>query len=87
MLLFAQQKIYYTSHHDELIPYEIENPLLIFVGSSVEPKPKSGSISNVQEAENINVISDVLLVINFLRDFLKKRKVYLNWISELINQG
>jgi hypothetical protein len=87
LLLFAQQKIYYTSHHDELIPYEIENPLLIFVGSSVEPKPKSGSISKVQEAENIDVISDVLLVINFLRDFLKKRKVYLNWISELINQG
>lgn len=83
LLLFTQQKIYFTKHQNELLPFEIENPLLIFVGSSVEPKPKSGSLSKAQETENLEVISDVKLVLDFLNDFLKNRSKYLEWIKLL----
>ena len=84
LLLFVQQKIYFTKHHDELLQFEIENPLLIFVGSSVEPKPKSGSLSKAQESQNQEVISDVKLVLDFLNDFLQNRAKYLEWIKALI---
>lgn len=87
LLLFVQQKIYYNMHHDELLPFEIENPLLIFVGSSVEPKPKSGSLSKAQESENQEVISDIKLVLDFLNDFLKNRAKYLQWIKVLIEHS
>jgi gamma-glutamylcyclotransferase (GGCT)/AIG2-like uncharacterized protein YtfP len=87
LLLFVQQKIYFTKHHDELLPFEIENPLLIFVGSSVEPKPKSGSLSKAQESENQEVISDVKLVLDFLNDFLQNRAKYLQWIKVLIEHS
>lgn len=84
LLLFVQQKIYYTRHHDELLPFEIENPLLIFVGSSVEPKAKAGS---EQDKENQAVVSDVKLVLDFLKDFLSNRKKYLEWIKVLIEHS
>lgn len=87
LLLFVQQKIYFTKHHDELLPFEIENPLLIFVGSSVEPKPKSGSLSKTQESENQEVISDVKLVLDFLNDFLQNRAKYLQWMKALIEHS
>jgi len=87
LLLFVQQKIYFTKHHDELLPFEIENPLLIFVGSSVEPKPKTGSLSKAQESENQEVISDVKLVLDFLKDFLQNRAKYLQWIKALIEHS
>ncbi len=83
LLLFLQQKIYFTKHHNDLLPYEIENPLLIFVGSSVEPKPKSGSLSGAQQQENTAVISDVKIVLDFLNDFLQNRGKYLHWIQAL----
>lgn len=87
LLLFVQQKIYFTKHHDELLPFEIENPLLIFVGSSVEPKPKTGKLSQAQESENQEVISDVKLVLDFLNDFLQNRTKYLQWIKALIEHS
>lgn len=87
LLLFVQQKIYFTKHHDELLPFEIENPLLIFVGSSVEPKPKTGSLSKAQESENQEVISDVKLVLDFLKDFLQNRAKYLQWIKVIIEHS
>lgn len=87
LLLFVQQKIYFTKHHDELLPFEIENPLLIFVGSSVEPKPKTGKLSQAQESENQEVISDVKLVLDFLNDFLQNRAKYLEWIKALIEHS
>lgn len=87
LLLFVQQKIYFTKHHDELLPFEIENPLLIFVGSSVEPKPKTGKLSQAQESENQEVISDVKLVLDFLKDFLQNRAKYLQWIKALIEHS
>lgn len=86
LLLFAQQKMYFTKHHDELMPFEIENPLLIFVGSSVEPKPKSGNLSQAQQNENKDVISDVKIVLDFLNDFLKERAKYQNWIKVLMQR-
>jgi len=86
LLLFAQQKIYFAKHHDELQTFEIENPLLIFVGSSVEPKPKSGTLSQAQQSENKDVISDVKIVLDFLEDFLKERAKYQNWMKVLMQR-
>lgn len=83
LLLFVQQKVYFAKHREELLPYGIEAPLLIFVGSSVEPKPKSGSLGAAQQEENAAVISDVKLVLDFLNDFLQNRSRYLGWITAL----
>ncbi len=79
LLLFVQQKLYFINNHDVLKPSEIENPLLIFVGSSVEPKPSSKAVKD----ENNNVISDVLKVLDFLNDFLTDRDKYIEWIKTL----
>lgn len=79
LLLFVQQKIYFTRHKEELSPYNIENPLLIFVGTSVEPKA-----TKKQEEENKEVISDVKIVLDFFNDFLKNRKHFISWINHLM---
>ena len=82
LLLFAQQKLYYTDNHEILIPYQIENPLLIFVGSSVEPKPSSSA----QKKENEDVVSDVKTVLDFFNDFLQNRTKYIDWINDLLSR-
>ena len=79
MLLFTQQKIYYSKFRAVLTPYEIENPLLLFVGSSVEPKPSSKDSIK----ENKDVISDVKTVLDFFNDFLNNREKYIVWINAL----
>lgn len=78
LLLFLQQKLYYTTHREELQPYNIEDPLLIFVGTSVEPKAKGA-----QADENKEVISDVKKVLDFFRDMLSQRSQYVTWIDDL----
>jgi len=78
LLLFLQQKLYYTTHKEELQPYNIEDPLLIFVGTSVEPKAKGA-----QAEENRGVISDVKKVLDFFRDLFHKRSQYVRWIDDL----
>lgn len=83
LLLFVQQKAYFAKHREELAPYGIEAPLLIFVGSSVEPKPKSGNPGTAQQEDNAAVLSDVKLVLDFLNDFLQNRPGYLGWIKAL----
>jgi hypothetical protein len=79
LLLFLQQKLYYESRRNEIEPYRIENPLLIFVGTSVEPKAK-GTVAD----ENKEVISDVKKVLDFFNDFFRRRDQYIGWIDDLI---
>lgn len=78
LLLFLQQKLYYTTNKNELLPHNIEDPLLIFVGTSVEPRARG-----IQAVENQEVISDVKKVLDFLKDFLAKRNQYVKWIDDL----
>lgn len=83
MLLFLQQKIYYIKQRKELETYNIEDPLLVFVGTSVEPKP-----SSKEKEENEVVISDVKTVLDFFSDVLGTMQKYVDWIGELwANQG
>ena len=78
LLMFLQQKIYYAAHREELQTYKIEDPLLLFVGTSVEPKAKG-----TQLEENREVISDVKKVLDFLKDMFAKRRQYVKWIEDL----
>lgn len=78
LLLFLQQKVYYATHTEELQTFRIEDPLLIFVGTSVEPKAKG-----TQAEENKEVISDVKTVLDFFKDLLEKRSQYVQWINDL----
>lgn len=78
LLLFLQQKLYYATHKEELQPYNIEDPLLIFVGTSVEPKAKGAQVE-----ENKEVISDVKKVLDFFRDLFSHRSQYVRWIDDL----
>jgi hypothetical protein len=80
LLLFIQQKIYFDRHKVELQEYSIENPLLVFVGSSVEPRA-----SKKRQAENETVISDVKKVLDFFRDLLSSRDKYVGYIDDLRN--
>lgn len=79
LLLFIQQKVFFAKKHNELEPYSIEDPLLIFVGSSVEPKPSS----KTQIEENSNVVSDVKTVLDFFNDYLQNRSKFIKWIKLL----
>jgi hypothetical protein len=78
LLLFLQQKMYYTQHKEELRQYNIEEPLLIFVGTSVEPRAKG-----VVAEENKEVISDVKRVLDFINDLFSRRRQYVKWIDDL----
>ena len=52
--------------------------MLVFVGSSVEPKA-----TGIQAEENKEVISDVKKVLDFVSDFLSDRAKYVKWIDDL----
>ena len=78
LLLFVQQKLFYYRNQDSLQLYNIQNPLLVFVGSSVEPKA-----TGIQAEENKEVISDVKKVLDFVSDFLNDRAKYVKWIDDL----
>ena len=71
LLLFAQQKLYFHLNQSSLELYQVESPLLIFVGHTVNPKAKG------KEAEdNEETISDVKILLDFWQDFLTNRSKY-----------
>ncbi|QKZ12664.1 DEAD/DEAH box helicase family protein [Spirosoma sp. KUDC1026] len=84
LLLFAQQKLHYYRQPEQMQTYQLENPLLVFVGSSVVPKT---SASTSEKRENEDVISDVKTVLDFFLDFTTNRGQYVSWITALRNNG
>ncbi|MDO9548899.1 MAG: DEAD/DEAH box helicase family protein [Candidatus Marinimicrobia bacterium] len=79
LLLFAQQNLYYELHPEVTAEYQIENPLLIFVGHTVNPQAKGQQ----EKKENELVISDVKLLVQFFADFLAHQNKYVGWLDRL----
>ncbi len=82
LLLFAQQKLHFYQQPDLIQTYQLENPLLVFVGSSVVPKA-----TGTEKRENDDVISDVKTVLDFFLDFTTDRTKYMGWITALRHNG
>jgi len=80
MLIFGQQKALYNLHKEELSEYQLENPLQIFVGHTVIPKP-----GTVDKRENERTISDVKLLLEFYQDFLKNPATYEGTIQDVVD--
>ncbi len=70
LLSFYEQVIYYQRNKTALKPFNIENPLMIFVGTSV-----SGKQNN----------SDVLKLCRFLSDFINSAEKYQGFITNILN--
>ncbi len=83
LLLFTQQKLYYNLNDDVAEEYQIENPLLIFVGHTVNPK----ATNKGEKEENEITISDVKLLINFFAEFLSERQKFTNYLHDIINKN
>ncbi len=82
LLLFAQQKLYFKFNEAALERYQIADPLLIFVGHTVNPKAKG------KEAEdNEETIADVQLLLKFWQDFLTDRAKYETIIGQVLAHG
>lgn len=82
LLLFTQQKLYYKLNKAELEEYKIENPLLIFVGHTVNAKAKGK-----EAEENEETISDVKILLEFWQDLLVNRNKYEEIIGQVLNCG
>lgn len=81
LLVFGQQKALYNQSKEELSEYQLENPLQIFVGHTVIPKAKAkADIEN-----NKQTITDVELLLEFYKDFLKHPAVYKNIIQDVLD--
>ncbi len=81
LLLFLQQKYFYRQNKEEVWDFKIENPLLIFVGHTVNPKPTT----QTDRQENEKTISDVSLLIHFFKDFLGNPAKYEATIDDVVN--
>lgn len=75
LLTFYQQKKLFTEHITEIVPFNIENPLFVFVGHSVT----GGSDSDKA------TLTDVAFILDFFRNFVSKKDEYSEYIKELIN--
>ncbi len=70
LLSLYEQKIYFRNYSRQIKPFNIENPLMIFVGSSVSGKKND---------------SDVLQVVKFLSRFANEKEVFERIIQNILN--
>jgi hypothetical protein len=81
LLSFYQQKKFYFDKADEFEPFNIENPLMVFVGSSVIGRKREGQMTE----SDLATISDVGEVINFISDFTKNNGKSVKCINLLMS--
>ena len=74
LLTYYQQKKLYIDKKDEYKKFNIENPLMVFVGSSV----------NAVRTERGRSTSDVVDILFFFNDFIKNKEKSLNSIKRII---
>lgn len=75
LLMFYQQKKLFLLCKKSFSKFNIENPLFIFVGASV----------NAVRKENDCKISDVVSVVNYFRDFIQYRSKFVSYIGAIID--
>jgi len=84
LLLFAQQILFYKNNKIDIGEYNIENPLLIFIGHTVNPKATSRS----EKEDNTVTVSDVKILLEFVKDFLDNAAKYKRYIQNIFaNEG
>lgn len=81
LLAFYQQKYLFKVHQSEVSQWNIENPLMVFVGSKVSVKSSPGQKDN--ESQKIEK-SDVLKVVNFLAYFVNHTDEVIGFLKDLI---
>ncbi len=81
LLSFYQQKRLYFDKSDAFEPFNIENPLMVFVGSSVIGKKSEGQLTD----SDLATISDVGEVIKFIYDFTKNSTKSVDSINKLMS--
>jgi len=69
LLSFYEQKIYFRDYGRQIRPFNLENPLMIFVGSSVSGKKNE---------------SDVLQVVKFLSRFVNEKELFSRLIKDIL---
>ena len=81
LLSFYQQLWLWDTHRDKIRDFNIEKPLWVFVGNTVQRK--DGSTAKPSEAE-IQETSDVLAVVRFLAWFMNNHSQAVAWIADLV---
>lgn len=74
LLTYYQQKKVYKDKLKDFKPFNIENPLMIFIGGSV----------NALRKENKEEVSDVLDIIKFINYFTQNRNKSINFIDRIL---
>lgn len=82
LMAFLQQKLFFSRNGDAAREHQIENPLQIYVGHTVNPKAAKNS---AEDKENQEVISDVSLLIHYFKDFFENRGKYEAIIETIID--
>lgn len=74
LLTFYQQKKLFLDHNDSFKPFKIENPLMIFVGSSVNAVKKAKG----------KATSDVVDILSFFNEFIKDKTSSIQKIKRVM---
>lgn len=77
MLTFYQQKKYYLDKKSEVAAFNLENPLFVFVGTSVI---KQNSLTEKDKKQ----LSDILDILIFIREFTQEPELYTDFIHRLL---
>lgn len=75
LLSFYQQLRIWLDHRDEFAPFNVERPLWVFFGASV----------NAVRTENKRQVSDILDVLLFFAEFVKHRQESIRRLDLLLN--
>lgn len=75
LLTFYQQLKYFGARRYELLPFNIEKPLLVFVGNKVTASKSESELSDVQE------------VLSFLDQFIRNKEETIKRIDSVINEN
>lgn len=81
LLNFYQQRKCYEEFHAEIKPFNIENPLLVFVGNRVTAPVKSSGLTNAEK----DLLTDVEEVITFIDNFVKNKRQTIDDIDKVIS--
>ena len=79
LLSFYEQKKYFIEKKEEIESYNLEKPLLMFVGHTVSAE---GSLTKNDKAS----ISDLGFILQFIDDFFKKEKETIKLIEDILNR-
>lgn len=73
LLAFYQQMKYFRDHENQMAHYNIEKPLLIFVGNKVVATSSNSELSDVQE------------VLAFIDTFVRKKRTSIQMIDDVLH--